>query len=165
MPTSLQTTFLKALRKERRPVVIYLVNGLQLQGHIDSFDQYVVLLTHNVSQMVYRHAISRVVPARDMNSEHEVHIRREAARWYAWLDTDADDNDRQQFESWLRADERHREAYLNVDRLSGVVMAHVLSNTRIRPSRSSLDGETSMQDASGSEDASDPTPVNPRRDP
>ena len=61
---SLQDPFLNALRKERIPVSIYLVNGIKLQGQIDSFDQFVVLLRNSVSQMVYKHAISTVVPAR-----------------------------------------------------------------------------------------------------
>ena len=63
---SLQDPFLNALRKERIPVSIYLVNGIKLQGQIDSFDQFVVLLKNNVSQMVYKHAISTVVPARNV---------------------------------------------------------------------------------------------------
>ncbi len=61
---SLQEPFLNALRKEKVPVSIYLVNGIKLQGQIESFDQFVVLLRNNVSQMVYKHAISTVVPAR-----------------------------------------------------------------------------------------------------
>ncbi len=61
---SLQDPFLNALRKERVPVSIYLVNGIKLQGQIDSFDNFVVLLKNSVSQMVYKHAISTVVPAR-----------------------------------------------------------------------------------------------------
>jgi len=63
---SLQDPFLNALRKERIPVSIYLVNGIKLQGQIDSFDQFVVLLKNNVSQMVYKYAISTVVPARNV---------------------------------------------------------------------------------------------------
>lgn len=61
---TLQEPFLNALRKERIPVSIYLVNGIKLQGQIESFDSFVVLLRNNVSQMVYKHAISTVVPAR-----------------------------------------------------------------------------------------------------
>lgn len=61
---SLQDPYLNVLRKERVPVSIYLVNGIKLQGQIDSFDQFVVLLKNTVSQMVYKHAISTVVPAR-----------------------------------------------------------------------------------------------------
>lgn len=63
---SLQDPFLNALRKERVSVSIYLVNGIKLQGQIDSFDQFVVLLRNSVSQMVYKHAISTIVPARNV---------------------------------------------------------------------------------------------------
>ena len=59
----LQDPFLNALRKEHIPVSIYLVNGIKLQGNIESFDQYVVLLRNTVTQMVYKHAISTIVPA------------------------------------------------------------------------------------------------------
>ena len=62
----LQDPFLNILRKEHVPVSIYLVNGIKLQGQIDSFDQFVVLLKNSVSQMVYKHAISTVVPARNV---------------------------------------------------------------------------------------------------
>jgi len=61
---SLQDPFLNALRKERIPVSIYLVNGIKLQGQVESFDQFVILLKNTVSQMVYKHAISTVVPSR-----------------------------------------------------------------------------------------------------
>lgn len=54
------------LRRERVPVSVYLVNGIKLQGTIESFDQFVVLLRNTVSQMVYKHAISTVVPARNV---------------------------------------------------------------------------------------------------
>jgi host factor-I protein len=60
----LQDPFLNTLRKEHVQVSIYLVNGIKLQGQIESFDQYVVLLKNTVTQMVYKHAISTVVPAR-----------------------------------------------------------------------------------------------------
>ncbi|MBV6390713.1 MAG: RNA-binding protein Hfq [Nitrosomonas europaea] len=60
----LQDPFLNILRKEHIPVSIYLVNGIKLQGQIDSFDQYVVLLKNSVTQMVYKHAISTIVPAK-----------------------------------------------------------------------------------------------------
>lgn len=61
---TLQEPFLNALRKERIPVSIYLVNGIKLQGQIESFDSFVVLLKNAVSQMVYKHAISTIVPSR-----------------------------------------------------------------------------------------------------
>ena len=57
----LQDPFLNLLRKEHVPFSIYLVNG------IESFDQYVVLLRNTVTQMVYKHAISTVVPGRAVN--------------------------------------------------------------------------------------------------
>jgi len=63
---SLQDPFLNALRREKVPVSVYLVNGIKLQGQIDSFDQFVVLLKNSVSQMVYKHAISTVVPSRNV---------------------------------------------------------------------------------------------------
>jgi len=63
---SLQDPFLNTLRKERIPVAVYLVNGIKLQGQIESFDQFVVLLKNTVSQMVYKHAISTVVPSRSV---------------------------------------------------------------------------------------------------
>lgn len=62
--TSLQDPFLNTLRREKVPVSIYLVNGIKLQGQVEAFDQFVVLLKNNVSQMVYKHAISTIVPTR-----------------------------------------------------------------------------------------------------
>ena len=64
---SLQDLYLNALRRERIPVSIYLVNGIKLQGQIESFDQFVILLKNTVNQMVYKHAISTVVPARSVS--------------------------------------------------------------------------------------------------
>ena len=63
---SLQDPFLNALRRERIPVSIFLVNGIKLQGKIQSFDQFVILLENTVNQMVYKHAISTVVPVRNV---------------------------------------------------------------------------------------------------
>ncbi len=63
----LQDPFLNALRREHIPVSIYLVNGIKLQGQVESFDQYVVLLRNTVTQMVYKHAISTIVPGRAVN--------------------------------------------------------------------------------------------------
>ena len=61
---TLQDPFLNALRKEKTPVAVYLVNGIKLQGCVESFDQFVVLLKNSVSQMIYKHAISTIVPTR-----------------------------------------------------------------------------------------------------
>ncbi len=66
----LQEPYLNALRREHVPVSIFLVNGIKLQGQIESFDQFVVLLKNNVSQMVYKHAISTIVPARNVHVDH-----------------------------------------------------------------------------------------------
>jgi len=74
---NLQDTFLNTLRKEHTPVSIFLVNGIKLQGKVDSFDQYVIMLKNTISQMVYKHAISTIVPSkpvkmlRDEESSHE----------------------------------------------------------------------------------------------
>ena len=77
MPKSqnLQDTFLNTLRKEHTPVSIFLVNGIKLQGRVDSFDQYVIMLKNTMVQMVYKHAISTIVPGKSINiinkEEHE----------------------------------------------------------------------------------------------
>jgi host factor-I protein len=63
---ALQDPYLNVLRKERVPVSIYLVNGIKLQGQVESFDQFVILLKNAVSQMVYKHAISTIVPSRNI---------------------------------------------------------------------------------------------------
>ncbi len=67
----LQDPFLNTLRKEHIPVSIYLVNGIKLQGHIDSFDQYVVLLKNTITQMVFKHAISTIVPTKTFTTPLE----------------------------------------------------------------------------------------------
>lgn len=74
---SLQDPFLNVLRKEKVPVAIYLVSGIKLQGQIESFDQFVIVLKNTVNQMVYKHAISTVVPNRPvrvpMQNQQETH--------------------------------------------------------------------------------------------
>jgi len=67
----LQEPFLNALRKEKIPVSIFLVNGIKLQGQIDSFDQYVIILKNTVNQMVYKHAISTIVPTKTVKLQTE----------------------------------------------------------------------------------------------
>jgi host factor-I protein len=61
---NLQDSFLNTLRKEHTPVSIFLVNGIKLHGKVDSFDQYVIMLKNTISQMVYKHAISTIVPSK-----------------------------------------------------------------------------------------------------
>lgn len=71
---NLQDTFLNSLRKEHTPVSIFLVNGIKLQGRIDSFDQYVVMLKNTVNQMVYKHAISTIVPGKPVKMARDQEI-------------------------------------------------------------------------------------------
>ena len=68
---ALQDPFLNALRKERIPVSIYLVNGIKLQGQVESFDQFVIVLRNTVNQMIYKHAVSTVVPAKTVRLDLE----------------------------------------------------------------------------------------------
>jgi host factor-I protein len=88
---SLQDPFLNALRRERVPVAIYLVNGIKLQGTVESFDQFVVLLRNQVSQMVYKHAISTVVPSRNVRigNGHDGHDGHEGHDAPSSADADA----------------------------------------------------------------------------
>jgi host factor-I protein len=71
---NLQDLFLNTLRKEHTPVSIFLVNGIKLQGRVDSFDQYVVMLKNTVSQMVYKHAISTIVPGKPVKLSRDNEI-------------------------------------------------------------------------------------------
>ena len=63
---NLQEPYLNQLRKEKVPVSVYLVSGIKLQGEIESFDQFSILLKNSVSQMVYKHAISTIQPVRNI---------------------------------------------------------------------------------------------------
>ena len=67
---SLQDPFLNALRREKVAVNIYLVNGIKLVGEVESYDQFVILLKNTVSQMVYKHAISTIVPTRNVSVDY-----------------------------------------------------------------------------------------------
>ena len=67
----LQEPFLNELRKQKIPVAIYLINGIKLQGQIESFDRFVIQLKAGVTQLVYKHAISTIVPARPVTLEGE----------------------------------------------------------------------------------------------
>ena len=63
---SLQEPFLNALRRDKVPVSVYLINGIKLQGTVESFDQFVILLHNSINQLVYKHAISTIVPSRNV---------------------------------------------------------------------------------------------------
>ena len=60
---NLQEHFLEALHKEKMPVSVFLINGIKLHGMIDHYDEHVILLKNGVTQMVFKHAISTVVPS------------------------------------------------------------------------------------------------------
>ncbi len=68
---NLQDRFLNYLRKERIPVVIYLINGTRLKGIIKSFDNFVVLIKQGNHQLIYKHAISTIVPEKDVDITFE----------------------------------------------------------------------------------------------
>lgn len=76
---SLQDPYLNTLRKERTPVSIFLMNGIKLQGQIESFDQFVVLLKNNTSQMIYKHAISTIVPSAPVRMQRDMPAKSEVA--------------------------------------------------------------------------------------
>lgn len=61
----LQDIFLNHVRKEKIPVTIFLVNGTRLKGIIKGFDKFVIVLKQDVQQIVYKHAISTILPERD----------------------------------------------------------------------------------------------------
>ncbi|MDO9287795.1 MAG: RNA chaperone Hfq [Thermodesulfovibrionales bacterium] len=69
---NLQDNYLNQLRKDKIPVVIYLINGVRLKGVIKGFDSFVVLLKEAAQQMIYKHAISTIVPERDIDLRFEM---------------------------------------------------------------------------------------------
>lgn len=68
---SLQGSFLELLCAEHAPVSVYLVNGIKLQGRIESYDDLVVILKSTTNQMIYKHAISTIVPAQKIDVKKE----------------------------------------------------------------------------------------------
>lgn len=68
---NLQDTYLNQLRKEKTPVVIYLTNGVRLKGMIKGFDNFVILLRESTQALIYKHAVSTIVPERDIELEFE----------------------------------------------------------------------------------------------
>jgi host factor-I protein len=63
MQEHLQDKFLNKIRKEKINVSIFLVNGIKLEGSIEGFDSYIIMLKNKVTQCVYKHAISTIVPS------------------------------------------------------------------------------------------------------
>ncbi len=68
---SLQDSYLNTLRKEKMPVVIYLTNGVRLKGVVKAFDSFVILIKETSQQMIYKHAVSTIVPERDLDLRSE----------------------------------------------------------------------------------------------
>jgi host factor-I protein len=68
---SLQDNYLNQLRKEKMPVVVYLTNGVRLKGVIKGFDSFVILLRETSQQLVYKHAVSTIVPEKDIDIRFE----------------------------------------------------------------------------------------------
>ena len=63
---NLQDIFLNQMRKEKIPVTMYLVNGARLTGTIKGFDNFVILLKQDNQQLVYKHAISTIIPEKPL---------------------------------------------------------------------------------------------------
>ena len=67
----LQDNYLNQLRKDRTPVIIYLTNGVRLKGTVKGFDNFVVLVKDVTQQLIYKHAISTIVPEKDVDIRFE----------------------------------------------------------------------------------------------
>ena len=67
--TNLQDSFLNQIIKDNITVSIYWLNGIKLQGQVKSFDQYVIVLSGNTPQLIYKHSISTIVPSQTINLE------------------------------------------------------------------------------------------------
>lgn len=65
---NLQDVFLNQVRKDKIAVIVYLVNGFQQKGFVKGFDNFIVTLeVEGKIQMIYKHAISTVIPTREVN--------------------------------------------------------------------------------------------------
>lgn len=71
MSNNLQDNYLNQLRKDKTPVVIYLANGVRLKGTIKGFDSFVIVLKESAQQMIYKHAVSTIVPEREIDLRFE----------------------------------------------------------------------------------------------
>ncbi len=64
--TDLQSAFIEVLCKEQVPVSVFLMSGIKLHGVIDAHDEHMVMLKNAITQMVYKHAISTIVPSKTL---------------------------------------------------------------------------------------------------
>lgn len=71
MSNNLQDNYLNQLRKDKTPVVVYLANGVRLKGTIKGFDSFVIVLKETTQQLVYKHAISTIIPEKDVDLQFE----------------------------------------------------------------------------------------------
>ncbi len=71
MPNNLQDNYLNQLRKDKTPVVVYLTNGVRLKGTVKGFDSFVIVLKETSQQLIYKHAVSTIVPERDIDLRFE----------------------------------------------------------------------------------------------
>jgi len=71
MPNNLQDHYLNQLRKDKTPVVVYLTNGVRLKGVIKGFDSFVIILKEAAQQLIYKHAVSTIVPEKDVDLRFE----------------------------------------------------------------------------------------------
>ncbi len=71
MANNLQDNYLNHLRKEKIPVVVYLTNGVRLKGTVKAFDNFVIVLKEVSQQLIYKHAISTIVPEKDVDLRFE----------------------------------------------------------------------------------------------
>ncbi len=74
---NLQDIFLNQMRKEKIPVTMYLVNGARLTGTIKGFDNFVILLKQDNQQLVYKHAISTIIPDKPVEFLEALEAKRE----------------------------------------------------------------------------------------
>jgi len=75
---NLQDIFLNQMRKEKIPVTMYLVNGARISGTIKGFDNFVILMKQENQQLVYKHAISTIIPERPVELLEGADARKEA---------------------------------------------------------------------------------------
>jgi host factor-I protein len=66
-----QDSYLNQLRKDKIPVIVYLTNGVRLKGVIKGFDNFVILLEENTQSLIYKHAVSTIVPERNIELKVE----------------------------------------------------------------------------------------------
>ncbi len=68
---NLQDNYLNQLRKEKMQVIVYLTNGVRLKGVVRAFDNFVILLKDSTQQLIYKHAVSTIIPEKDLDLRSE----------------------------------------------------------------------------------------------